>query len=119
MRQLESGHNDVSAIIAAVEELLKDMYCRSVNAQGRMDIERHSGAFQGLLNWLKMRDVGQVRAEATRLLQDDGHAPIVLAEECEVIRSVCEELRELCSPQYNRTLYKMVVLLETLSSDLE
>lgn len=118
LRELENGDDDVSAAIAAVEELLTDMYCRSVNAHGRVDIERHSHAFLGLLNWLKVCEVDQVRTEAERLLRGKGHARIVLEGECEVIRSVTEWLRQLCSPQHNRTLYKLVILLETLSSSL-
>lgn len=116
VRRIEEGFDDVSAIIAAVEELLISMYCRDVGAKDRIDVERQRGVFQALLERVKnVHTHAQITEEGKRLWQS---TDIVLLNEREVVREACEALRDLCSPVRNTTLYRLVILLETLTWDL-
>ena len=119
LRQLQSGADDVSALIAAIEELLTDMYCRAVDANGGVAIGHHSRAFQSVLHWLKVCDVDLVRIETRRLLGGEDHVPMVQDGEHDVVMSVTEWLRSLCTSTQNATLFRRVVLLETLAWNLD
>ena len=119
LRQLQSGADDVSAIIAAIEELLTDMYCRAHDANGRLAIEQYSRQFQAVLHLLKLCDITLVRNETMRLLGGEDHVHMVQDGEHDVVMSVTEWLRSLCTSTQNATLFRRVVLLETLAWNLD
>ncbi len=115
-RQLEAGFDDVSTIIRVLEEFLKDMYCRLINAFGIEPVRKASREFELILTIVKKGELKDVPSIARSYLGSCSEE-FVLKEEVDSLKAIVASCEALCIEGRFSVLRKLITFISVIAEE--